>query len=196
MQQGPLGRSPGEWGRGITTTLVKRRRNGGKLRASLGPNFQKTRAFKRQGWKCPLWERLRQHGVCSREAGILAAGGLQPASQSAGLGVNGLGSLRALQAALWPPVVPWPHRLRWWRQSGGALSKSLTDKMPFLWRDMNLNDEERTPDLEGKAGMQQRGVPMPGRTEVGGTSKAALQCGQRQAGSWKACRSTVLGVKE
>lgn len=30
---------------------------------------------------------------------------------------------------------------------------------------MNLKDEERTPDLEGKAGMQQRGVPMPGRTE-------------------------------
>lgn len=84
MQQGPLGRSPGEWGRGITTTLVKRRRNGGKLRASLGPNFQKTRAFKRQGWKCPLWnvsgsmvsapERLVSWllGACSQPLRVLA----------------------------------------------------------------------------------------------------------------------------
>lgn len=48
-------------------------------------------------------------------------------------------------------------------QSRGALARSLTDKMSFLWRDLNLKNEQRTSDLEWKARVQERGLPIPGQ---------------------------------
>lgn len=77
-------------------------------------------------------------------------------------------------------------------QSRGALARSLTDKISFLWRDLNLKNEQRTSDLEWKARrVQERGLPIPGQMW-----EAAPKGDQRQGGSWKAGRSAVLGLRE